>query len=149
MSTLFTIFAYFIGIASGVIAWKTYSWFNMSLFDHATTSGFDYFMKRLGAFLIVGYIGGWLSFTFFSEKGLIELKSNSSISSNSNESTSNTSVTQQDSGNLNLSNSNKSTSNKSDMPKNNDDISVNKSSESQYDGDDPIIRSRLGLPPKN
>jgi hypothetical protein len=29
------------------------------------------------------------------------------------------------------------------------ETTVNKKTESQYDGDDPIVRARLGLPPKN
>jgi len=114
-----------------VICWKTFYWFQTTWIDHATKTGFSMFLSRLFFALVMPIIILYFGLAVF---GIAMDPSIMSTPPKSTDNKQKSSSTQNNNYNNNA----------VTTPKENQ----NKSSEAQYDGDDPIVRARLGLPPK-
>ena len=122
-----------------IFIWKSFDFFNMSFWSHSTMTGWQYFSKKLGSAIVLPPVIVIMVLAFFDvlnkdDKKLFTKEVQKSLSITSPV------VNMPDSKYLNPKDSEELIKNKSQ------DIKV---PEAQYEGDDPIIRERLGLPLKN
>jgi hypothetical protein len=127
-------------VAVVVFLWKTFDWFNMSLLDRATTTGFDYFLKKLFFAVLFPTIG--LSMWY---NDVYLIKTANSDSGQNQTSTNYESANSTPAIAPDISPTNQQSVN---SPPSNTQRNINETETETYTGDDPIVRQRLGLPPK-
>lgn len=122
-----------------LIGWKTFDYFQMTLVDAATMTGFDYHFKKFSTGVIVGWIGAYfVTAYFFGESKEKSVIPTSKVSASNYSEPKPSQQSQQIKRHV------------ESIPQ---QISYTKEQvwemeeKVQYHGDDPLIRNRLGLPP--
>jgi hypothetical protein len=151
--TLFIISMILMYIGSSVVSWKMYDYFNTTFFSALNTTGFQYhFKKFISSLFIVPIVATFLSSVPLATVFLPENPSNHDIQKNNDQSSKSTELIQS-------SQKENSTPNTPVDQSNSQANSINQKNltseeiqaleeKVQYHGDDPVIRERLGLPPK-
>jgi hypothetical protein len=150
-----------IGYLIGVIfCWKTFYWFQTSWVDHATTTGFSMFVSRVSFALFVPAFITFFLVIFFDADNSYQSTSQKVNSSNKYEPKNiyqepikndnlNPSIPQEQVRNDNLNQSTPQEQVKNDnLNQSTPQEPLKTENQNSYDGDDPIVRARLGLPPK-
>lgn len=124
-------------ILIGKFLWKRFDYFQMTFFKQAAMTGFQYDLKRI-AFAWVSPLLGILIFWSFVQDYKNKHPDAPMESSAS-----------QDSSTSNAPSNPEPPAVGQNPPTENAQNNESKKADAPYDGDDPVIRARMGLPPKN
>lgn len=127
-----TFFIFFVVLV--VIFWKTFNYFNMTVFDALSMTGFGYHLKKLGFSLVLPFfIALFGTAMIFSDD---DTSSKNSVSTNQRLEKKQTQQVQ------------KQVSSEPTQITYTKEQVLEMENKVDYHGDDPMIRNRLGLPPK-
>ena len=142
MSIIYSVLGFIGYLIVGNLLWKTFDFFKMNLWRHASMTGYDYWKEKF----FFAYVAPALIIFFVYAHYQKNNQNDVTTDANTNSTTPVNQSSNESKPNQNLQQNNQSRIETEVVESSRKE---NQKTNPVYDGDDPIIRHRLGLPPKD